>query len=547
MRVVLLGDLGGAGGYHAGDEAMAEAVVDGLAAREEALTVVAVTGDEADTRARYGWETVPRIGFDGLPDDDARDARLDAVLEAARGSSTALAWDDPAWKVVHAVGEADAVVISGGGNLSSTWPEHVYERVALARLAAVFTTPHVVTGQTLGPHLTSRHGELVSAAITSAALVAAREQPSYDLALRLGVLPERLARVVDDAAYLGTASVTEPVPDRPYVAATFAPATGLATTEQYVSSIAALLDAVATTSGLRVVLVPHHATRDGDAVTGDLVVHEAIARAVTVAEVDVLDEVSARRAAQLVAGARLVLSTRYHPVVFAAAAGVPAIGIGVDAYTSTKIHGALANYGAGALAVSVASLVRGELPDLVATVLERDAEIRAHLAATGATREAERDAWWDAVHAAFTVGADPRLVPFADVPALDAATLSPTATALREWSEVVSAAFEAERLAGAQERAETARLRARFDRLEREHAETAAELALARDEVDTLRTGAQAAYELASRAWPLEHTDDGSGPAVDALRAELDAIYSTRTFRYLERPRLLYRRLRARR
>ncbi len=544
MRVVVLGDLGGAGGYHAGDEAMAEAVVDGLAEHEDRLTVVAVTGDEADTRDRYGWDTVPRIGFAGLADDAARDSRLESVLEAAGGSSTALAWDDPAWKVIHAVGEADAVVISGGGNLSSTWPDHVYERAALAGIAARFTTPHVVTGQTLGPHLTARHGELVSSVLTSAALVAAREQPSYDLALRLGVPAARLARVVDDAAYLDTSTLTEPLPQAPYIAATFAPATGFVTTEDYVRAIAAMLDAVAATSGLPVLLVPHHATRDGERVTGDLTVHGAIADAVTTAQVDVLEPVSARRAAQLVAGARLVLSTRYHPVVFAAAAGVPAVGIGVDAYTSTKIHGALANYGAGALAVSVASLVRGELPALVDSVLQREDDVRAHLARAGAVREAEREAWWAAVHAAFTVGSAPRPVPFAEVAELD--PTDATAVALREWSEVVSSSFESERLAMSQERAATTALRDRVDLLERERADLAAELALARDEVDTLRTGARAAYELASRAWPLEHADDRSGPAVEALRSEIAAIYSTRTFRYLERPRLLYRRLRSR-
>ncbi|TKR23763.1 hypothetical protein FA014_09530 [Cellulomonas hominis] len=543
MKIVLLGDVGSAGGYHAGDEAMAEAVADELAART-ALEVVALSGDQEDTIARYGWGTVPRIGFADMASDEERDARLAAVLEAAGGESSALAWDDPAWQVLHAVAEADGVVISGGGNLSSTWPEHVYERAALAGLAARFAKPHVVTGQTLGPHLTARHGELVGRVLTSAALVGIREAPSYELARQLGMPEDRLARVVDDAAYLDTAADTDELPPGPYIAATFAPATGLSSPEEYVASVAALLDSVAGTE-LRVVLVPHHATRGADGPTGDLAVHEAIAHAVTTARVDVLEPVTARRAARLVAHAELVLSTRYHPVVFAAAAGVPAVGVGVDAYTSTKIHGSLENYGLGALAFSVASLVRGELAEIVADVRARADEVRAHLATVDATRRPERTVWWDAVHAALS-GSRVPAVPFAEVPSFEDGRWFPAATALREWSEVVSARFEAERLAGTEERDRARELVARVDELERERADLAADLALTRDEVDTLRIANEAAHALVSDPLrPLATWMEGL-PTIESLRSELDAVYSTRTFRMLERPRRIYGRLRPR-
>ncbi|WP_454049419.1 polysaccharide pyruvyl transferase family protein [Cellulomonas sp. Marseille-Q8402] len=543
MKIVLLGDVGSAGGYHAGDEAMAEAVADELAVRTD-LVVVALSGDQDDTAARYGWQTVPRVGFAGLLSDEDRDRRLDAVVSAAGGDAGALAWDDPAWAVVHAVADADGVVISGGGNLSSTWPEHVYERAALASLAAAFGKPHVVTGQTLGPHLTARHGELVGRIITSAALVGIREQPSYQLAQQLGMPVDRLVQVVDDAAYLDTAADQDPLPTEPYVAATFAPATGLASPEEYVESAAALLDAL-TESGLRVVLIPHHATRDEDGPTGDLAIHEAIARTATSSQIDVLEPVSARRAARLVSGAALVVSTRYHPVVFAVASGVPAIGIGVDAYTSTKIHGSLANYGLEALAFSVASLVRGELPEIARTVLSSGSEVREHLSTVDAVRRPERTAWWDAVLAALS-GSPVPVVPYADVPAFAGGTWFPGATALREWSEVVSARFEAERLAGTEERSRTASLHERVDGLERERADLAAELALTRDEVDTLRIANEAAHALVSDPLrPLATWMEGL-PTIQSLQSELDAVYSTRTFRMLERPRRVYGRLRPR-
>ena len=51
-----------------------------------------------------------------------------------------------------AVAGADGLVVSGGGNLSSTWPDLLYERVALLNLARVFGKPyeHVHEAQQYG-------------------------------------------------------------------------------------------------------------------------------------------------------------------------------------------------------------------------------------------------------------------------------------------------------------------------------------------------------------------------------------------------------------
>ena len=266
MKIVLLGDLGSTGGYHVGDEAMAESVVEQIGARRQ-VEVVAVSGDPEDAVSRYGWGAVPRIGFAApLTTDAQRDSRLNTVLRAAGGETNGLAWADDAWKVIHAVADADAVVVSGGGNLSSTWPEHVYERVALARLAALFNKRLVVTGQTIGPHLTGRHAELVAEFLTSAVLVGVRESSSRELALRLGVVPDRLVSVVDDATYMRGSDAGSALPEGPYVAATFSADTGLADFDGCISSIADLLDGVAESFGLRVVRerrVAHVPARSG--------------------------------------------------------------------------------------------------------------------------------------------------------------------------------------------------------------------------------------------------------------------------------------------
>ena len=59
----------------------------------------------------------------------------------------------------------------------------------------------------------------------------------------------------------------------------------------------------------------------------------------------VLRIVDTRTSAALARGASLVVTSRYHPAVFAVSGGVPTIGIAVDDYTTVKLTGALGNVG----------------------------------------------------------------------------------------------------------------------------------------------------------------------------------------------------------
>ncbi|HEY6531181.1 MAG TPA: polysaccharide pyruvyl transferase family protein, partial [Acidimicrobiales bacterium] len=269
IKIVLMGDLGDPTGYHAGDEAMAEAAVRELAARTD-LTVTAVSGNPVDTRARYGWDAVPRFGFaDVVPAvDRARDARLRAILDGAGGDSGALDSDDPAWKIIQAVAAADAVLVTGGGNLNSSWPEHVYERAALTGVAAALSRLLVVSGQTIGPTLTRRHGELVGRTVTSARLVAVREAASFEVARALGVLDGRLALTVDDATFLDGDAVDD-LP-APMVAVTFASHTGLLNRPSFLSCAARLLERTVDVTGLDIVMVPHQGLVDETGARGDV-------------------------------------------------------------------------------------------------------------------------------------------------------------------------------------------------------------------------------------------------------------------------------------
>jgi len=170
----------------------------------------------------------------------------------------------------------------------------------------------------------------------------------------------------------------------------------------------------------------------------------------------------------------------------------------------------------------------------------------AHLKRVNAVRTVESAAWWDAVDAVLRGEADIRAQhDLAPAPVLHGGEWSGPCTALREWSDSISVRVGADQLESARAHTEVATLEAKIDALEREAAALAADLSTSADEVDALRLSAKAAYALVSEPLRPIATWLEDLPSIEKLRAELDAVYRTRTFRFFERPRRLYSKLRA--
>ena len=104
----------------------------------------------------------------------------------------------------------------------------------------------------------------------------------------------------------------------------------------------------------------------------------------------------AAESAALARGASLVVSSRYHPAVFAVSGGVPTLAIPVDDYTTTKLTGALGNFGQSGL-LPLSALLADDGPSAAAD-LWRD---RGAISETGRARAVEQRAssaaWWDEV------------------------------------------------------------------------------------------------------------------------------------------------------
>lgn len=381
MRVVALGDIGVTDGMiHIGDEAMFESAVKQLRARG-VDEFVGVSVNPADTSQRYGIESIQRIGF--APGTEAAEQRLARILALEPEAG------DPAQAVIDAVRRADGVLVTGGGNLSSLWPSHVYERAALAGIAQALGKPFVISGQTLGPALDGDDRTKVAALLASARLAGVREPDSAALAAALGIPGVR--QLVDDASFL----IDDAATPGDYCAVTLANHVGAADRGAFESRAAELLDRIAATTGLRIIFSAHFAAIDRAESRGDSAMHARVAAHMS-APWSIEPTTDSAASARFARNAGLVVSSRYHPTVFAVAAGVPTIGIHVDDYTQTKLTGALGNFGQSSL-VSAAALVGGEAAQGVERAWEqRDiTRTRDHSAA-----RASSGLWWDDVAAA---------------------------------------------------------------------------------------------------------------------------------------------------
>lgn len=388
MHLVAIGDIGVVDGMmHIGDEAMFEQFLNQARARGVS-EVVAISANPAETTARYGVTSVGRLGLTGT-----------AVQMIARGElilAGELEPDDPALATIDAIESASRVVVTGAGNLASTWPVHIIERWVISQLAERAGIPFAITGQTLGPDLSATDAFLLSELLESAELVGVREGASFRLADTLGVEPERLHQTVDDASFLGVeaASIPASPAQPPYCLVSLSTHVGATDRGEFLAGVAALLDSVASL-GLEVRFLAHFGPLSGEPHRGDVVMHQAVASLMT-SPSRVEPTGTALEAATLARRASLVVSSRYHPAVFAAAAGVPTLGIAVDDYTTVKLRGALGAFGQHGV-ITGDELVAGAAPDAAAEVWAARDTIRSSVAAQLPARLRESALWWDRV------------------------------------------------------------------------------------------------------------------------------------------------------
>jgi polysaccharide pyruvyl transferase WcaK-like protein len=354
----VVADVAGPEHFHLGDEAMLEANLDALRRWYPEIRFVASSRDPRWTERRYLIRAMPSPSLSIVPLPEPE-------WDQDRGFRERSGWL-LGEAIVEALRQVDGLIISGGGNLCATWPGKLLERAALLHCAADLGKPAVVVGQTLGPALTSRQSALLGAALRRAKMVGVRDRPSFDLACAFGLRVDDIRMQVDDSFFL------EPQPvhgdrahwlaaGRRWILVTFDPSLGSVENEQRLERLAAQLDGLATSIEADLVFVPHvggaEAEKQGD---DDRAIGRRLSKLLGT-PLRQLELWSPREVRWLTGQAALVVSTRYHGLVFATAAGVPALGIYSDDYTHVKLKGALAHAELAGWAIDLDSAARGNL------------------------------------------------------------------------------------------------------------------------------------------------------------------------------------------
>ncbi|RFU87089.1 polysaccharide pyruvyl transferase family protein [Streptomyces triticagri] len=408
MRVVLVGDIGWRDLYHLGDEAMTEVALDELQ-RRGITDITLIGGHPESATARYGVPSIHRIGFRGTPDRSHNIARHTAVTEAARGVRS-LPEGDSAGAVIEAVREADAVLVAGGGNLNSFFPQHIFERASLGAVAAELGRPYAFTSQTVGPLIRRQDRPHLEPLLGSAVAFGARERTTFDLVGTLGAAKQRVALSMDDAFGLrpreADVAAVARHRRRRHIVASFAenPSTPVIGKDAYYRLIGRTLVQLADLYDADVLLVPHAGTFEPGGGSRDQISNEKIAGYAGDDRVQPLPMLTAREVAALTRDAALVTGTRYHPAIIAASEATPALSIAPTQYSSVRMRGAAANVGMQDYVLGLASWQSGEVLTAARELLDADDAVRAHLRTVAERRTGDHKAWWDALVRALDSG-----------------------------------------------------------------------------------------------------------------------------------------------
>ena len=413
--MLVIGDIG-QHTYHVGDEAMTIASAAALSEGGAAVTLMtrdvghsaryigaAVNHEAAQHEAGAPYEYLPFFLFPWAPAErELTLAALECVLtqlhaDRERPSTSelvALPQVQALPEVLHplaqtvermvefadAIAAMDAVVVSGGGNLNSRYGWLLYERAAAVRAAEHAGVPVYVTGQSLGPVLSPEDAQVLERMLRTARSVTVREHSSLAWCRERGIdarlsvddatdyLAASPARTLHYAEGVSAGQALDELPEH-YVCVTVNECT-----DQQAQQIARLLDNMWREHGYAPVFLSHFGDPQNPE-SGDIQVHQRIAEQLSPSTpAALLPILHADQSITVHCGAAFTLTSRYHPAVFSAAAGIPVLALVPDAFTQMRAGGALRQYGLGEFTLPLGMLAGG-VPELMVAAALRHAAV----------------------------------------------------------------------------------------------------------------------------------------------------------------------------
>ena len=408
-RVLVIGDIG-QHTYHVGDEAMTIASAQALSEGGAAVTLM--TRDVGHSARYIGaaaheagapYEYLPFLLFPWAPAErELTLAALECVLaelhaDRERPSTAELAallqvqalpevlhpLEQTVERMVEfadSIAAMDALVVSGGGNLNSRYGWLLYERAAAVRAAEHAGVPVYVTGQSLGPVLNPEDAQVLERILRTAHSVTVRERSSLAWCRERGIdarlsvddatdyLAASPARTLHYAEGVSAGQALDELPER-YVCVTVNECT-----EQQAQQLARLLDNMWREHGYASVFLSHYGDPQNPE-SGDIQVHQRIAEQLSPSTpATLLPILHADQSITVHRAAAFTLTSRYHPAVFSAAAGIPVLALVPDAFTQMRVGGALNLYGLGEFTLPLGMLAGG-VPELMVAAALRHAAV----------------------------------------------------------------------------------------------------------------------------------------------------------------------------
>lgn len=414
-RVLVIGDIG-QHTYHVGDEAMTIASAQALSEGGAAVTLMtrdvdhsaryigaAVNHEAAQHEAGAPYEYLPFLLFPWAPAErELTLAALECILtelhaDRERPSVTELVVLPQVQalpEVLHPLAQTvermvefadsiaamDAVVVSGGGNLNSRYGWLLYERAAAVSAAEHAGVPVYVTGQSLGPVLNPEDAQVLERMLRTARSVTVREHSSLAWCRERGIdarlsvddatdyLAASPARTLHYAEGVSAGQALDELPER-YVCVTVNECT-----EQQAQQLARLLDNMWREHGYASVFLSHFGDPQNPE-SGDIQTHQRIAEQLSPSTpATLLPILHADQSITVHRAAAFTLTSRYHPAVFSAAAGIPVLALVPDAFTQMRVGGALRQYGLGEFTLPLGMLA-GAVPELMVAAALRHAAV----------------------------------------------------------------------------------------------------------------------------------------------------------------------------
>ena len=419
-RVLVIGDIG-QHTYHVGDEAMTIASAAALSEGGAAVTLMtrdvghsaryigaavnheAVNHEAAQHEAGAPYEYLPFLLFPWAPAErELTLAAFECVLtelhadreHPSTAELVALPQVQALPEVLHplaqtvermvefadAIATMDAVVVSGGGNLNSRYGWLLYERAAAVRAAEHAGVPVYVTGQSLGPVLNPEDAQILERMLRTARSVTVREHSSLAWCRERGIdarlsvddatdyLAASPARTLHYAEGVSAGQALDELPER-YVCVTVNECA-----EQQAQQIARLLNSMWREHGYAPVFLSHFGDPQNPE-SGDIQVHQRIAEQLSPSTpATLLPILHADQSITVHRAAAFTLTSRYHPAVFSAAAGIPVLALVPDAFTQMRVGGALRQYGLGEFTLPL-GLLTGGVPELMVAAALRHAAV----------------------------------------------------------------------------------------------------------------------------------------------------------------------------